>query len=102
MTTADEAPNHGESAVQKSVREHGDLLPHHALFVGGLGAALPVILLVGGFLDECCIRPSISAYYYSPSPILRGLLVGTLVAIAVFLICYKGHPRTQGTFLGDS
>ena len=70
--------------------------------LGILGFSLPIVLLVGGVLDECCVRPSISAYYYSPSPILHGLFVGTMSAIGVFLICYKGYPRTKGKFLGDN
>ena len=70
--------------------------------LGVLGLALPVILLVGGALDECCVRPALSSYYHSDNPVLHGLFVGTLFAIGAFLICYKGYPRKKGEFLGDN
>ena len=70
-------------------------------FLGCLGLALPVALVAGGFWSEHCVRPSISAFYYSPSPILHGLFVGTMCAIGAFLVCYKGHPQKPGEFLND-
>lgn len=80
-----------------------DLISYRLLrrFLGCLGLALPVVLVVGGFWCECCVRPSISAYYHSSSPILHGLFVGILCAIGAFLICYKGHPREDDEFLSD-
>ena len=59
--------------------------------LGSLGVVLPFVLLIGGYLSECCLRTSISAYYYSPSPVLHGLFVGILCAIGIFLITYKGY-----------
>lgn len=70
--------------------------------VGILGLALPVVLVVGGLFDDCCVRPYLSDYYYSPSPILHGVFVGTMSALGVFLISYKGYPRKKGEILGDN
>lgn len=70
-------------------------------FLGCLGLALPVALVAGGFWSESCVRPSISAFYYSSSPILHSLFVGTMCAIGAFLVCYKGHPREPRDFLND-
>ena len=70
-------------------------------FLGCVGLALPVALLTGGLATECCVRPSISAYFYSPSPILHSLFVGTMCAIGAFLVCYKGHAKKQGEWISD-
>ena len=70
--------------------------------LGLLGLLLPVVLVIGGALHECCVRLSISAYYHSESPVLHGLFVGTMAAIGVFLICYKGYRRKEGDLLGDN
>lgn len=72
------------------------------LFLGCLGLALPVALVAGGFWSECCVRPSISAFYYSSSPILHSLFVGTMVAIGAFLVCYKGHAKKTLDRLSDN
>ena len=56
--------------------------------IGWLGIALPLVLIAGGALiDHDAIRSSISSYYYSNS--MRGVLVGTLFAISVFLLVYR-------------
>ena len=58
-------------------------------FTGVTGALLPVVLLLG-----CCVYcqqcryPSISAYYHTA---MRDIFVGTLFAIAIFLLFYKGY-----------
>lgn len=70
--------------------------------LGVLALALPVVLVIGGALHECCVRLSISAYYHSSSPVLHGLFVGTMAAIGVFLVCYKGYRRKDGEILGDN
>ncbi len=64
------------------------------IFVGALGVALPILLVLGDgvvFNLDPFPRDSLSAYYYSG---VRELFVGTLCAIAVFLITYKVADRT--------
>lgn len=59
--------------------------------VGVLGIALPFILAVGGMLlGDSGIQTSISSYYYTG---MRNVLVGTLCAIGVFLLSYRGYER---------
>lgn len=70
--------------------------------LGCLGLSLPVALVVGGVLDDCCVRPYLSDYYYSPNPIVHGLFVGIMCALGVFLISYRGYPREKGDILGDN
>jgi hypothetical protein len=66
--------------------------------VGYLGIALPFVLALGKMvLDGPGIQSSISSYYYSG---MRDVLVGTLCAIAVFLLSYKGYER-QDELLSD-
>jgi hypothetical protein len=66
--------------------------------LGMLGLFLPVVLILGGFASLGIIAPSISDYYHT---LMRDVLVGTLTAIAVFLICYPGHRRASGEGLSD-
>ena len=83
--------------------------------VGWLGMLLPFILLLGnkfvnsfGFLNgdwvvlkDCynqynaasSFKSSISHYYYST---VGELFTGTLCAVALFMFCYKGHPKREG------
>ena len=58
--------------------------------VGIIGVSLPVVLLLGNWLVFGCTRleDSISYYYYSG---MRGVLVGSLWAIGVFLLSYRGY-----------
>jgi hypothetical protein len=57
--------------------------------VGILGIALPFVLAFGGMLiDKPGIQSSISSYYHTG---MRDIFVGTLCAIAVFLMSYKGY-----------
>jgi hypothetical protein len=59
--------------------------------VGIIGLALPVVLLVVGWLlDDGPMPGSMSAYYYTS---MRNYFVGTLCALAVFLFSYKYAPR---------
>jgi magnesium-transporting ATPase (P-type) len=83
--------------------------------VGWLGMLLPFILIIGNStinsLDilnndwfvitdcqppydaEASFKSSISHYYYTT---VGELFTGTLSAVALFMFCYKGHPKRQG------
>lgn len=71
-----------------------ELIAYYALrfVLGLLGIALPIILVVWGFvLCECIeIQDSISDYY---SLRTRDALVGILFAMAIFMGTYRGYPR---------
>lgn len=70
--------------------------------VGVIGIALPFALVIGENLrdrlarhalprvDREIIEVSISAYFHTG---MRDVFVGSLCAIAVFLLCYKGYQR---------
>ena len=61
--------------------------------VGFLGIALPFVLAFGGMLlDGPGIQTSISSYYYTG---MRNVFVGTLCAIAVFMLSYRGYERSD-------
>ncbi|MXW91817.1 MAG: DUF998 domain-containing protein [Rhodospirillaceae bacterium] len=60
-------------------------------FVGVLGLALPPVLIVGGYFAGDGFLKTLSTYYHSESPLLRGYFVGTLSAGGAFLVCYKGY-----------
>jgi hypothetical protein len=55
--------------------------------VGGIGALLPFVLLIGNELIGHGTEPSMSAYYYTP---MRNVWVGALCALGIFLITYDG------------
>jgi hypothetical protein len=70
-----------------------DTLVHSYLFlrraIGLIGVALPAVLIVGKTLiDGGGPLDSISNYYYSD---LRGVLVGSMCAVGVFLLSYRGY-----------
>ena len=71
------------------------------LGLGVLVMLLPPVLPVGGLIiKESRIESSVSAYYHTP---MGDVFVGTLCAIGVFLIAYKGYGRIDnwlGTFAG--
>lgn len=59
--------------------------------------ALPVALTVWAGIDPRVeFVDSISAFYYTPA---RGLFVGTLVAIGVALVAYRGYTRGENWLL---
>jgi hypothetical protein len=69
--------------------------------IGWIGLALPFALVIGENLRDwfltrasrpghSIIEASISAYFHTG---MRELFVGSLCAIAVFLVCYKGYDR---------
>jgi hypothetical protein len=61
--------------------------------VGIIGTALPFVLSFGKILLEGPgIQSSISDYYHTG---MRDVFVGSLCAIAVFLMSYRGYERTD-------
>ena len=57
--------------------------------VGWIGTLLPIVLLVGNAISSSAPRPdSISGYYYTD---MRNIFVGTLCALGVFLVAYRGY-----------
>ncbi len=66
--------------------------------VGVIGITLPFVLAFGKiFLQSPGIQTSISAYYYT---VMRGVFVGALWAIGVFLYSYHGYEK-QDDVAGD-
>lgn len=62
--------------------------------IGYLGIALPVLLVGLSFFPffSTRLQPSISDYYYTN---LRDIFTGTLAAVGLFMISYKGHGNTS-------
>ena len=68
-------------------------------FLGLLGIALPVGLYVFARVLGYGMQPSISDFYHTEA---GDLLVGTLWAIGIFLLAYKGHKtRPERYLVGD-
>lgn len=68
------------------------------LAIGALGFFLPLALIAFAALSSEALRPSISAYYHSS---MRDVLVGTLIAQAVFLFSYEGFAPDPGDLVTD-
>lgn len=73
--------------------------------LGILGMSLPIVLILGGILDQPRmdvaigqIEPTISDFYHTT---YRDIFVGTLCAIGVFLISYRGYRREKGDWIDD-
>lgn len=61
--------------------------------IGIIGIALPFVLVCGKLLLQGPgIQSSISHYYYT---VMRDVFVGSLCAIAVFLMSYRGYGSTD-------
>ncbi len=59
--------------------------------IGILGTALPIIVVVGGFLQNGLgVQGSISGYYYTN---MHDVFVGILCGVSLFLISYKGYEK---------
>jgi len=66
--------------------------------IGILGVALPIVLVIGGFIqDEIAIQPSISGYYYTN---MRDFFIGMLCIVSIFLMSYKGYEKVDN-FVGN-
>lgn len=66
--------------------------------LGYLGLFLPASLLFHAARPDARLEASISDFYYSG---MGGVLVGTLVAIGLFLISYQGYAALPGERLSD-
>lgn len=66
--------------------------------LGWLGLGLPAALLLHAALPGTTLEASISDYHYSA---MGGVLTGTLSAIGVFLLAYRGYDRKPGEWLSD-
>ena len=80
---------------------HNDLvLSYHRVrrAVGILGVILPLILIIGGVWSNSRLEPSISDFYHTT---MRDVFVGTLFAIGIFLISYKGYKPDKGEWISD-
>jgi len=66
--------------------------------LGILGIAFPILLVLGGLMADSMIAPSVSDYYHTT---MRDIFVGSLFAIGVFLISYKGYRRQNGERFSD-
>lgn len=77
-------------------RSNNDVFTYRRLrrTIGYLGIALPVLLVSLSFIPffKTEVQPSISDYYYTN---LRDIFTGTLAAVGLFMICYKGHGNTS-------
>lgn len=57
--------------------------------VGCIGMALPFVVALGrAILDQPILQPTISDYYYT---VMRDWFVGSLCAIGVFMMSYRGY-----------
>lgn len=70
------------------------------MVIASVAIGLPVALLVWAAVDpDLPMMGSISAYYYTPA---RSLFVGTLVAIGVALVAYRGYTRVSNLLLNGA
>ena len=61
--------------------------------VGILGLMLPILLgPVGWLIFGIEIQDNMSSYYHTA---LRDIFVGTLCAIGIFMLCYRGHDWVE-------
>lgn len=67
--------------------------------LGVLGLALPLVMMAGAWATRVGLQPSMSDFYHT---FLRDLFVGILFAIGVFLISYKGYPKTLDERASDN
>lgn len=60
--------------------------------IGGIGLLLPLVLGPVGLVLGIEIQDTMSDYYHTP---LQDYFVGSLVALAALLVCYRGHGRVE-------
>lgn len=67
------------------------------MVIAGGAIVLPPALLVWALLDaRVAMMDSLSAFYFTPA---RSLFVGTVVAIGVALVAYRGYTRGENLLL---
>ncbi|HEY2766066.1 MAG TPA: DUF998 domain-containing protein [Pseudonocardiaceae bacterium] len=75
------------TASSQDTLVHSYLLLRRA--IGLIGIGLPVVLIIGKLvIDGGGLLSSVSDYYYSD---MRDVLVGSMCAIGVFLLSYRGY-----------
>lgn len=84
-----------ENKAEKNNRINVDYLTLRK-YLGGLGIALPIALLVGNGLK---LEESISHYYYTGMSVV---FTGVLIAFGLFLISYKGYPKKEDEIISDN
>ena len=81
----------------KPLKSQDAIKTYRYLRIGMIGA---VVLLAASIAIERskvdCFQTSISAYYYTP---VRAIFVGTMIAVGLSLIVYKGRGTWEDTFL---
>ena len=86
----------------KNQRHTEDLvLSYHRVrtALGVLGIFLPLSLILGGWETSGQIEPTISDFFHTK---MRDVYVGTLSAIGIFLISYRGYRRNDDEILSDN
>ena len=98
INPADKAASPPVHEAQK--HDNGLILSYTALqrLLGYLGLALPIGLLLYAVVSGTGLEPSISDFYYTP---MGDALVGTLCAIGVFLLCYRGYAPLIKQHISD-
>jgi hypothetical protein len=74
-------------------RKYGVDVSYYTLLklIGILCTSLPVIVVLGGFIQKgFVIEPSLSAYYYTN---MRDYFIGLLIGVGLFLITYRGYEK---------
>ncbi len=66
--------------------------------LGYLGWFLPLSLITYAWISGSGLEGSISGFYYTP---MGGVLTGTMSAIGIFLIAYRGYDPQPGEILSD-
>lgn len=67
------------------------------MVIGGGAIALPIALLVWAAVDPGVVMMgSISGFYYTQA---RSIFIGTVVAIGVALVAYRGYTRGENSLL---
>lgn len=87
--------------LQDHAKEHNQLVISYRMLqrlLGILGLALPLSLIAFSWVEGRPIEASISDFYYTK---MGGVLVGTLCAVGIFLICYNGYPEERRRLWSD-
>jgi len=77
--------------VSERSRDKNELIVNYMFLrqtVGWIGTLLPIVLLAGAAFTSNARPDSMSGYYYTD---MRNIFVGTLCALGVFLVAYRGY-----------